>query len=86
VRPTAGASTLRFYLSTGRPGASATPLGSHATRRVRAGGDKTTVENRFAAPRGEYALWACADATKRVRESDERNDCAGSADLMTVTP
>ena len=35
-------------------------------------------------PDGEYALIACADATDRVRERDERNNCTSSAGVVVI--
>ena len=35
-------------------------------------------------PDGEYSLVACADATDRVRERDERNNCRSSAGVVVI--
>lgn len=35
-------------------------------------------------PAGDYFLWICADSTKRVAESNERNNCESSAIDMQV--
>ena len=35
-------------------------------------------------PDGQYALIACADATDRVRERDERNNCTSSAGVVVI--
>jgi hypothetical protein len=80
----AGKATItRFYLTTdARDEPRQVPLQSRDTHRLRPG-SSTFVSLRSRVPQGvavskEYSLVACVDATRRVRESDERHNCFAS--------
>jgi subtilase family serine protease len=86
----AGGSSARFYLSQDKLLEASEALGRRDTRAVRGGGT-TLVSGRFAIPADaetgrQYFVFVCLDATKKVKESDERNNCTGSATLLLVRP
>lgn len=88
-RAAAKPSTLRFYLSQDR---------SRSRSDLAAGGNvavkklkprkKQTISGRVAVPfgaaDGKYWVLACADATNRVKESNESNNCQASRTQVTV--
>lgn len=84
----AGSSYTRYYLSTDRRlGSTDRVLGTRAAPILRPGvlsrGSRTVVVPRTVTARGYYVL-ACADATKRVRESREGNNCRSTTGLLKV--
>lgn len=86
-RRTPGTQT-RYYLSRDRKrGRGDRWLGSRRVRRVRPrqsnrGSKRVTVPR--SAPPGAYYLLACADATRRVRERREGNNCQAGGARVTV--
>jgi RHS repeat-associated protein len=82
----AGPSTLAAYLGKGRKHSRAdVKLGTLATPALRAG-KSAALKGKLAVPAatapGAYTLIACADATAKVKEKSEANDCRAGA---TVT-
>ena len=87
----AGRSTTRFWLSTDDVKDAADPK-LPKTRSVKAltpgtvakgnGGVSIPVD----VPVGEHYLIACADAAKKVAESNEKNNCKASANTVVITP
>jgi hypothetical protein len=79
----AGASTTRYYLSLAKKSASDRLLtGSRAVPGLAVGEDSTdtvTVSIPAATPAASYFLLACADDLKKVKESDEKDNCRASA-------
>jgi hypothetical protein len=87
-RVTAKASTTSYYLSSdNRKSASDFLVGSRKLKKLRArkssSGAATATIPRSIVP-GDWFVIACADATRRVRESNERNNCRAGSQL-TVT-
>ena len=85
---TAGASTTRFHLSTdAKFSTNDRVLTSRSTPSLAAGKSATvtsspTVPN--ATPPGSYHLIACADATKKVTERSEVNNCRTATRRVTI--
>jgi hypothetical protein len=83
--------TTRFYLTTDpRAAPRQYLLLSRTTHRLRPGGT-TFVSLRVRIPQdipsgNAYYLVACADATKLVRESNERNNCIVGVTEMVILP
>ena len=85
----AGASTTRFYLSADRKKSGKDPRLA-GTRKVKAlapkklsrGSTKLTIPSATAS--GRYYLLACADDLRRVRETNERNNCRASNGSVLV--
>ncbi|MFC6042721.1 CARDB domain-containing protein [Nocardioides hankookensis] len=86
-RDAAQPSVLRLYLSKDRTRGAGDILGaSVAVKRVPARKTKT-VSQRVKVPwgaRGTYWVIACADATKKVRETKESNNCKSSSSQLKV--
>jgi hypothetical protein len=84
-------STARYYLSVDKK-KGATDVLLTGTRAVPALGPTvtssgaTTVTVPGTAPTGAFYLLACADDTKQVAESDEKDNCRASTNAVTVTP
>jgi hypothetical protein len=88
-RGPAASSSVRFYLSRSHTTKQATlltgvqlvtPLGKRASL---AGNTTATIPYRTRV--GRYFLLACADAQKKVREANERNNCRASSARVSVT-
>jgi subtilase family serine protease len=88
----AGSSTTRYYLSAdgSRNAGDKLLTGSRsvpglAPRTASSGiGTSVTIPNNTAL--GQYFLLACADDVKKVKESNENNNCTASAGKVQVTP
>jgi hypothetical protein len=77
----AGRSTAGYYLGTLR-------VGNRAVARLGAGAvSRATVTLAIPAslPVGTYRLRACADVTRRVRESSERDNCRTATQAVRIT-
>ena len=87
-RATAGKSTTRYYLSLDKKKSRTDALlGSRSVPRLRGGrsskGRKAVTVPTV--PAGAYYLLACADDRKKVRESNERNNCRSSTKTAAIT-
>lgn len=88
-RGTAKPSTLRLYLSLDRTrGRGDLAAGSIAVKKLKPR-KKTAVRGRVAVPigtpDGTYWVLACADATNRVKESKETNNCRATRTQVSVS-
>jgi hypothetical protein len=88
-RKSAKASVTSYYLSLDKRRSSGDVLlGQRSLRRLGRGRrSKGTTELTVPADTspGVYRLLACADATKRLKEKSERNNCRASANALQVT-
>jgi subtilase family serine protease len=88
-RREAGKSTARFYLSPGRKlGAGAVPLVGDEKIGKLAAGATAQASGSFAidrdTPDGTYYLIGCADAKRKVQESNEKDNCLASSSSIVV--
>jgi subtilase family serine protease len=86
----ARSSTMRFYVSLDKTLERTEAVGTRSLPRLKAGGSRL-VSFRFAVPAKvdpghDYFVFTCLDSTKRAKESDEANNCTGSATLVSVRP
>jgi uncharacterized repeat protein (TIGR01451 family) len=89
VKP-ASRSVTRFYLSTDTRRSKGDPvIGSRRVPRLKPG-KRSIATTRLTIPRGTaagaYFVLACADATAKVRERNERDNCRASTHQTAVTP
>ena len=85
----AGRSVTRFHLSRDRAWSRTDPrLGSRRVRELRGNSRQratTTLTVPSTTAAREWYVVACADATRKVRESREGNNCRATSDPVTVT-
>ncbi len=77
----AGASTTRYYLDTARIGSRRVP--ALRPRKASTGSAIVTIPADTKA--GTYRVRVCADAARKVRETNERNNCRAADRPLTVT-
>jgi hypothetical protein len=87
-RRAAGSSRTGFYLSrSSKKARNAVRIGRPVTKRVKPRRSvvvRATVRVPASVPPGRYFLIACADDTRKVRESNERNNCRTARTRVTV--
>jgi subtilase family serine protease len=84
----AAASVARFYISTDKALEPGEAVATRRVHRLRAGG-KSLFAVRLTVPAtltpdAQYYVFVCLDSNKRVKESNERNNCIGSATRLLV--
>jgi subtilase family serine protease len=89
-RAKAPRSSARFYLSQDKLLESTEAVATRDAKAVRPGGT-VLLSARFAVPASietgkQYYVFVCLDSRKQVKESDEHNNCTGSATQLLVRP
>jgi hypothetical protein len=82
----APASTTQYFLTSGQTRLVAGSRRVPALKPHRSSRASTRLTIPGDAPAGDYAVAACADATRSIREANERNNCRTAAGLVSVRP